>query len=72
MVAAKVGSPVGAWLLNAMASFLPNLENFNLGLKVTYGLPVSGSLIAYSMLYAAVVTSLMLVGAGLLVRGREI
>ena len=72
LVASRVRSPVGAWMLNALSAVLPNLENFNLGTSVTYGLPVSAALLAYSVLYAGVVVTLMLVIAGLLVRGREI
>jgi Cu-processing system permease protein len=71
-VALKTRSPLGKYFFNTLASVLPNLENFNLGSKVTYGLPVSGAFMLTSTVYGIVLVSLFLLFAGLLIRGREV
>jgi ABC-type transport system involved in multi-copper enzyme maturation permease subunit len=57
--------------LNALASILPNLEHFNLGTTVTYGLPVSLSQGMIGILYSLTLALLFLLAGGFLIRWRE-
>ncbi len=59
-------------LLNTLATIVPNFEHFNLGLKVTYGLPVSFQVFAYSVTYGSILTFLFLYLSGILIRRKEI
>jgi len=51
--------------------FIPNLEYFNLGFKVTYALPVSWNFTLLSIGYALLLMVLSMAGAGRLLQGRE-
>ncbi len=70
-VALKMDSAAGRALLEGVAAILPNLEHFNLGYKATYALPVTPLWFAGSLAYGILYTALCLLGAGLLIRGRE-
>lgn len=72
MLAQKLQSPVGRVALKTVSFVIPNLEYFNLGLKVTYGLPVPTQLILVAVLYASVVSSITVGLAGLIVRFKEV
>jgi len=72
LVASKAKEGPGKAMLNALALLLPNLEHFNLGLKVTYGLPVSAQLLGTSIAYGIILITLFLLAAGLLIRIREV
>jgi ABC-type transport system involved in multi-copper enzyme maturation permease subunit len=72
LVAAHLKSPLEAFLLKGFATFLPNLEYFNLGTKVSYGLPVTFEFVALSILYAFAVVTFLLISAGFLIQGREV
>lgn len=72
LLAVRVKSEAGKALLNGIATFLPNLEHFNLGEKLTYDLPVTGQFVLTSVLYAVVVCSVCIVAAGLLVQAKEV
>lgn len=71
-VVARVESPAirvaGRWLVRA----LPDLEHFNLGFKVTYGLPVTFGLILESVGYGLALMAVFLVSASLFMERREI
>lgn len=71
-VAARIKNPAGAMTLNAAATFLPNFEHFNLGSKITYGLPVTWQFVATGVLYGLLLSALLLGLAGILIRGREV
>lgn len=71
-VAARVKNPAGSIFLNGVATFIPNFEHFNLGSKVTYGLPVSAQFMVTGVLYALLLCAFLLVLAGILIRGREV
>lgn len=64
------GSPAEV-LLDFTASILPDLGTFNLGTKVTYGLPVGGGIAFHSVLYGVVFTALALAMAGWFIERRE-
>jgi ABC-type transport system involved in multi-copper enzyme maturation permease subunit len=71
-VAARVRSPAGAFTLNGVATLLPNLEHFNLGNRVTYGLPVEPRFVWIALVYGMALVAFLLYAAGLLIRGREV
>jgi ABC-type transport system involved in multi-copper enzyme maturation permease subunit len=54
------------------ASALPNFEYFQLGNKLTYGLPVDIAFVIVTCLYALVMIAFFLLFSGLLVNQREI
>ncbi len=70
-LAGKEHSPLAQYGLKAVASILPNLEYFNLGLRVTYALPVESSYLFFSVAYGACLTGVALVLAGVLVKRKE-
>lgn len=71
-VAAKIRSPMASATIEGLSLFLPNLEYFNLGTKVTYGLPVSGLYLLGCLSYAALWLTMILWLSGWLVRLREL
>jgi ABC-type transport system involved in multi-copper enzyme maturation permease subunit len=71
MLALKQDSAPLRWLLDGVAAAVPNFEYFNLGLKVTYGLPVSGRFIGLGLAYGSAWILLLLVLSGLLLERRE-
>jgi hypothetical protein len=72
LLAARVHAPLGKVALNAIASVLPNLEHFNLGLKVTYGLPVPHGFVFHATIYSMVISVACLILAGAFIRSREL
>ncbi len=72
LVAARIQSPARRAILEFVATILPNLEYFNFGLKVTYGLPVSLTLFCCSVLYGFFMVTLLLIIAGFLIQSREV
>ena len=58
-------------ILNTISSLLPNLEHFNLGFKVTYGLPVTWQFGLTSIAYGICLTLLCIGFAGYLIRTKE-
>jgi Cu-processing system permease protein len=58
--------------LDAISRVLPNLEHFNLGTKVTYGLPVTWQFVATSFLYGVSLLALLMFLAGLMIQRREV
>ena len=57
---------------NGIVALLPNLEHFNLGLRLTYMLPVGLVEFAVALAYAGFWIGLLVVGSGLAVRAKEI
>jgi Cu-processing system permease protein len=72
LMATKLKSPVETYLLDALATVLPNFEHFNFGTKVTYGLPASWQFVSLGILYGLFMVAMHLVLAGLLIQGREV
>ncbi len=71
MLAGRSESGVVRELISALTRILPDFEHFNLGLKVTYGLPVPASYACASFAYAICVTGVALGAAALLIRTKE-
>jgi Cu-processing system permease protein len=71
-VADKLHEGAARLILKTLALILPNLEYFSLGLKVTYGLPVTAKFVTFSVLYGLSLTSVFLFAAGLLIRLKEV
>lgn len=72
MVAVRSESSFGRFVLNSVATVLPNFEYFNLGNQVTYGLAVSWKYVGLSILYGCVMIAISLILAGLLIEVREV
>jgi len=72
LVAARLKSPLGSFSLSTLAALLPNLEYFNLGTKVTYGLSIGWRFVSASILYGLFVIGSLLLVSGFLIRGREV
>jgi Cu-processing system permease protein len=70
-IARKAGSRIASMSLEGLSFLLPNLEYFNLGPRVTYGLEVSSSFILLSIGYAFVVSGFCLLLAGILIHKKE-
>lgn len=71
-VAARIKAPAAAAMLNVLATLLPDFEHFDLGSRVTYGLPVGWQFVAVGVIYGILLTAFLLVMAGILIRGREV
>jgi len=72
LLAAHSKAPALNTALNSLSSILPNLEHFNLGSSVTYGLPPSPGLISAGLFYGCIVSVIFLFLAGLLIRTKEV
>lgn len=71
LLAAKAETEMGAALFKLSAALIPNLEHFNLGTKVSYGLPVSTSFALGSVGYGILLISASLIAAGIFLNKRE-
>ncbi len=71
MLAIKQDSVLLASLLKAASMIVPNFEHFNLGFKVTYGVPVSGSFVALGTLYGSAWILLLMLLSGWIIQRRE-
>jgi hypothetical protein len=69
---AKLGEGWQTSVLDGAIRFLPDLERFDLGLQLTYGLPVSATFMFLSIAYAAVVCGVLLILAGLFIRAKDL
>lgn len=72
LLGSRLISSSARWAVDAGAAVLPNLEHFNLGTKVTYGLPVTWGFVGVGALYGACLAGILLALAGLVVRAREL
>ena len=70
-IAQKIHSGLAATSLEALGFILPNLEYFNLGNRVTYGIEVPVKFIAFSIVYSLVVSAFAIALAGLLIHKKE-
>jgi ABC-type transport system involved in multi-copper enzyme maturation permease subunit len=70
-LATRIHSRFASSTVEALSILLPNLEYFNLGTKVTYGIPVPFSFILIAVGYALAVSALMVTIAGVLIRKKE-
>jgi ABC-type transport system involved in multi-copper enzyme maturation permease subunit len=68
----QINAPGLKSTLHVIVSLPPNLEYFNIGNRLTYGLPVGFGLMIESVLYAAFVITVFLIAAGLLINRREV
>lgn len=71
-IALQSDSGVTKFFLNGLALLWPNFEFFNLGNKVTYGLPITWDLCFYMFSYWLVVLTVILLVANFLIYRREI
>lgn len=71
LIGAKVDSPPITALIHLISNFLPNLEYFNLGMKVSYGLPIDAAMFMGSLAYGVCLILILMLVAGLLIQKRE-
>lgn len=71
MLAIKQEPGIARAALSAVSVIIPNFEHYNLGFKVTYGLPVAPAFVGLGLAYAAVWCLLLLLAAGWLIERRE-
>jgi ABC-type transport system involved in multi-copper enzyme maturation permease subunit len=71
-VTTKLPVGIGKTLLKFVTPLLPNLEHFNLGFTVTYGLPVTTESLLLRLLYGVSLSALFLAAAGTTIRTKEI
>jgi ABC-type transport system involved in multi-copper enzyme maturation permease subunit len=64
-------SPAAAWVGRAVYYLLPNLAPFDVKAEVVYGQPVAWSHVAYTLLYATVYITILLLGAHAIFRRRD-
>jgi K+ transporter len=69
---AKLGSGGGIQVLDRAVSLLPNLEHFDLGMQLTYGIKIGWLAMAFSMLYALAACAVLLFIASALIRSKEV
>ncbi|MFZ9595944.1 MAG: ABC transporter permease [Bdellovibrionia bacterium] len=60
------------WVLGAVARVWPNFDWFNLGFKVTYGLPVSWTYFLGTCCYGFCLVGFFLLIAGVVIQGKEV
>ncbi len=72
MVALKSGTIIGRPVLELLANFLPNLEYFNFGNKVTYSIEVPWQFIGFGLAYGLALIALFLCLSGVLVQFKEV
>lgn len=68
LLSARVDSQLGQWILKGAANALPNFEHFNLGVRLTYDLPVSSKFVIQGSLYGVFIVLFCLMLSGLLLR----
>lgn len=71
-VAERMESPAGKSTLKIVAAVLPNFEHFNVGNRVTYGLPLEAAFVATAFVYGIALIAFTLLAAGFLIRRREV
>jgi ABC-type transport system involved in multi-copper enzyme maturation permease subunit len=71
LIASRTRNPVASGALDVLANVLPNLENFNLGFKVTYGLPTPFTFGAGNFVYGILFSLYAVTLAGIFIYHRE-
>ena len=71
LMAARTKNILAKETLEGFATFLPNLEYFNLGNKVTYALPVVPQFIFVAVVYGFALVAIAVLFAGVLIRNKE-
>lgn len=70
-LAVKSEEPLLRWTLQAITKILPQFELLTLKNQLTYGLPLPGAVVISTVLYSLAYLAMVLVAAGILVRGRD-
>lgn len=71
ILARKADGSLVSLMLEGVSHFVPNFEHFNLGLNITYGLPVRLGQGVFTFVYGVGVIILLLTFSGFLVKGKE-
>lgn len=70
-LAAKLGSPIIVFLLDAIYYILPNLENFNIKGEAVHKIPLDPSFIIMSVLYGLTYIIMILLSSVIIFQGRD-
>ena len=70
-LAVKTESSVLKLVIRGFTKILPNFELYSLKSQLTYGLPLPSAVIVSTLLYSLVYLGMVLVAAGVLIRGRD-
>ena len=66
-----VDNPVAAWVTKGLYYILPNLSPFDIKAEVVHGIAVPATHVAYTLAYAALYISILLLGATAIFRRRH-
>jgi ABC-type transport system involved in multi-copper enzyme maturation permease subunit len=66
-----VEMPIAAWIAKALYYVLPNLSPFDIKAEVVHGMPVPAMHVAYTLAYAVLYISILLLGAIAIFRRRD-
>jgi ABC-type transport system involved in multi-copper enzyme maturation permease subunit len=72
LIAAKMKSPMGRNILESFTTVLPNFEHFNMGTRLTYGIPISVQTVLQSTSYGFLLIGICLLSAGILIKSKEV
>jgi Cu-processing system permease protein len=72
VITSKMHTSIVSLGLDTLSFVVPNLEYFNLGQKVTYGIPVASSFVLIGLGYSVVVSALCILVAGIFLHGKEV
>jgi Cu-processing system permease protein len=61
-----------SFFIDTLSFMVPNLEYFNLGQKVTYGIPVAFSFVLTGLAYSLIVSAFSILLAGIFLHGKEV
>jgi hypothetical protein len=70
--AAKLGDGWQSTTLHGAIRLIPDLETYDLGLRLTYGVPIDATTILLVFLYTFAVCAILVLLAGFLVRSRDV
>jgi Cu-processing system permease protein len=72
VITSRMHRGLGQLGLDTLSFIIPNLEYFNLGTKVTYGIPVALSFLAIGVGYSLIVSVLAILLAGIFIHNKEV
>jgi ABC-type transport system involved in multi-copper enzyme maturation permease subunit len=72
VITSKMQRNIVSYGLDTLSFLVPNLEYFNLGSKVTYGIPVAFSFVLTGLGYSIVVSAFSILLAGIFLHGKEV
>jgi Cu-processing system permease protein len=72
VITSRMQKGLVSFSLDTLSFVVPNLEYFNLGSKVTYGIPVASSFVLVGVGYSMIVSAFCILLAGIFLHGKEV